>query len=412
MCVFLIFTYLNLNVKTSRLKYIKLSKSNHEVADAHIHVPIFFFYRAYFSFSILMNSEKPNLLEISRPYLTPNEISHLHSLTISEDKKIVYSQRKHQIFNYIFQIVKVLKFPLRVLNTTMIYYQKYYLFNEFNDSSEDFTNLERNLENDPYSIALTCLFLASKNEDCIKKLRDIQVVANKIRDVNLNEDQNYLDLQRKILLTIEYKLLTVLKFNFNNNSLILPSLDTLVIQFAKIKKLNYTESLFCWYIAFDLMSTPINLMLPPHCISLAIIIVVSNLDTSELMTMYNETVDGNQERPKIERNDFNCSELLVNESIIYILDYYVHQYNFSNLKEFLPATNKKSGKEQVFQFMTLKSKFNNIKLINEISCSRQLLESDIYLKLVDYSIGLKGSNRFMLGNKRRRFNKELDAVKK
>lgn len=358
-----------------------------------------------------MSSEKPHLLEISRPYLTPNEISYLHSLTISEDKKVVYSQRKHLIFNYIFQIVKILKFPLRVLNTTMIYYQKYYLFNEFNDSSEDFTDLEKNMENDPYSIALTCLFLASKNEDCIKKLRDIQMVANKIRDVNLNEDQNYLDLQRKVLLTIEYKLLTVLKFNFNNNSLILPSLDTLVIQFAKIKKLNYTQSLFCWYIAFDLMSTPINLMLPPHCISLGILIVVSNLDTSELMTLYDDTADGIKS-VKIERTDFNCSELLVNESIIYILDYYIHQYNFSVLKEFLPAINKKTGKEQIFQFMNLKSKFNNIKLINEISCSRQLLESDNYLKLVDYSVGSKGSNRFMLGNKRRRFNKELDAVKK
>lgn len=365
-----------------------------------------------------MNGEKPSILEISRPYLSPNEISYLHSLTISEDKKILYNQRKHQIFQYVFQIIKILKFPIRVLNTTMIYYQKYYLFNSFEDESEDFTDLEKNLQNDPYTIAITCLFLASKNEDCIKKLRDIQMVANKLRD--LSEDNNYLDLQRKMIMVTEFNLLQILKFNFNNSILNLPSLDTLLVQFAKIKHLDYKTTFFSWLVCSDLMSTPINLMIPPHCIAVAILIVTLNLDTDELPGKFEEMSDlmpdikpeddkkEQKAPPKINTTDFKCPELLVNEAIVYILDYYIHQFNYSVLKDYLPAINEKLGKEQVFQFMNLKSKFNNLKLINEISNSKQLLAKDPYLKIWDYSIGHKGSARFMLSNKRRRFNNELE----
>lgn len=361
------------------------------------------------------NPEKPTVLEISRPFLSPSELSYLHSLTIADDKKILYNQRKHQIFQYLFQIVKVLRFPIRVLNTAMIYYQKYYLFNEFNDLSEDFTDLERNMENDPYSIALTCLFLSSKNEDCIKKLRDIQVVANKLRD--LADDNNYLDLQRKVLLIIEFKLLQILKYNFNNSSLILPSLDNLVIQFAKIKGLSYQETFFTWIMCFDLMSTPINLMLPAHCIALGIIIVATHLDTNELPTNLNDMPvppipehNGSTTRKPIKTTDFKCPELLVNEAIVYILDYYVHQYGFSVLREYLPVMNQTLGKEQIFQFMNLKSKFNHLKLINENSCSKHFLPKDSYLNKWEYSIGVKGSARFMLSNKRRRFNNELNNI--
>lgn len=373
-----------------------------------------------------MNVEKPSVLEISRPYLSPNEISYLHSLTISEDKKIIYNQRKRQIFQYIFQIIKVLKFPIRVLNTTMVYYQKYYLINKFEDESEDFTDLEKNLQKDPYLIAITCLFLASKNEDCIKKLRDIQVVANKLRD--LNEDNNYLDLQRKIIMMTEFNVLQVLKFNFNNNSLNLPSMDTLLIQFAKIKQLDYKTTFFSWLICFDLMSTPVNLMIPPHCIALGILTVAVHLDTLELPTklegmtlptppittpideqrQYQQQEKQNPSPPpKLNPSEFKCPELLVNEAIIYILDYYIHQFNYSVLREYLPHINEKLGKEQIFQFMNLKSEFNNLKLINELSNSKQLLAKDPYLNVWDYSIGYKGSARFMLSNKRRRFNNEL-----
>ena len=114
----------------------------------------------------------------------------------------------------------------------------------------------------------------------------------------------------------------------------------------------------------------------------------------------------------IDCDELNCPEVLVNEAILYILDYYIHQYQFSILNAYLPVTDPESGKEQVYKFMDLKSRFNDVKIMDESSCSTQLNETDDYLSKWDYSIGAKGSSRFMLSNKRRRFNPELIEHKK
>lgn len=352
--------------------------------------------------------DKPTVLMLSRPYISPKELTYLHSKTIEETQKLVFNERKRLVFNQMFQIIKTLKFPLRVLNTTMIYYQKFYLFNKFLNELEDYSNLEKNLEHNPFTISLACLFLASKNEDCIKKLRDIQIVANKLRDKQLIEDPNFLDLQRKVILLNEFKLLQIIKFNFNNQ--ILFSIDILVLQFSKKLGLDYKYTMFAWLVCFDLMITPLNLMLPPHCIALAAIIVTLNFAPDDLIVSHN-TGDVSNSKPetvldKLNCRDFNCPELLVNEGIIYILDFYVHQYKVSMLTDYLPPLST-SGKEQTLKFMNIKSQFNNLKTIKEFSVNQRLLQQDESLDLWDYSIALKGSARFV--NKRKRFNIELPS---
>jgi len=57
----------------------------------------------------------PTIVQVSRPYFTSSELKYLHAFTIPEQKKLTYNQRKHQIYQYVFQIIKILKFPLRVL---------------------------------------------------------------------------------------------------------------------------------------------------------------------------------------------------------------------------------------------------------------------------------------------------------
>lgn len=357
-------------------------------------------------------SSRPSILQVSRPFFTSVELSYLHSFSIPESKKLFYNQRKHQIFQYIFQIIKVLKFPLRVLSTTMNYYQRWYLFNIFDENSD-----HNDLESDSFTIALACLFLASKNEDCIKKLKDIQAVGNKLKNETLANQQSFIESQRKAILNIEFKLLQIIKFDFINGSTI-PSIDQLVVQFSKKLNIDYKNSMYSWLISFDLMSTPLCLMIPPHCIALAIIIVTLNIKPKEIMTKYKKDETDipasklNEILEKIDSfEDFKCPELLVNEAIIYILDYYVHQMNFSILNEYMPAIDFNTGKEQIFKFMELKSRFNDLKILNQKSClSESLLKQDEYLKIWDYSVGSKGSSRFMLSNKRRRFNSERDKL--
>lgn len=359
----------------------------------------------------------PSVLQLSRPFFAPVELSYLHSLTIPDQKKLVYNQRKHQIFQFLFHIVRQLKFPLRVLSTAMNYFQRFYLFNKFQEMN-DFD--KEDLENDPFTVALTALFLASKNEDCIKKLREIQGVANKLREIDETRKMPYndgvvafVDAQRKAVMAIEYQLLQTIKFDFINGSGI-PSLEQLVVIICKQLDIDYKFTFHCWLISFDIMSTPACLMIPPHCMAMAIVIVTLNLRPTELITKFTSPDHDPEYLSRILElldchREFRCPEPVVNEAIIYILDYYVHQMNFSILNEFMPPIDAETGKEQIFKFMNLKSKFNDLKVLAERSCTPALLSQDEYLQVWDYNTAQKGSVRFMLGNKRRRFEQESRA---
>lgn len=382
--------------------------------------------------SVTNSTIKPSILQISRPYFTTSEISYLHSQTIPEHKKLNYNQKKHQIFHFLLQLVKGFKFPLRVLATAMNYYQRYYLFNKFEDLNEgdvlssimykSNVAIIQELEKDCYIVAIGCLFLASKNEDCIKKLRDVQIMANKLRDIedesksnsNPQPGQGVLENQRKAIMAIEFKLLQIIKFDFNNGC---PqeSLDQLVAQFSKQLQLDYKASLFAWLVSFDLISTPVYLMIPPHCIALAIIIITLNIKPNDIKSKYQQLhendVNYSEILDRIDNEDFKCPELLVNEGILYILDYYVHQMKFSILNSYLPPIDADTGKEQIFKFMELKSRFNDLQCIQEKSITKNLLNQDDYLNNWNYSLGVKGSARFMTGNKRRRFDIEVEIKK-
>ncbi|GEQ69282.1 hypothetical protein JCM33374_g2953 [Metschnikowia sp. JCM 33374] len=368
-------------------------------------------------------AEKPTILQVSRPFLSHPELSYLHASTIPDNKKVAYNQRKHQMYQFLFQVVKAMKFPLRVLSLAMNYYQRYYLFNSFEEQAD--MNPENDplveLEKDPYMVAYTCLFLATKNEDCIKKLRDIQAVANKIRDIdgesrsyyrNLNNSANTVsEIQRKIIMSLEFKLLQVLKFDFLSGAANVPSVDSLVVMFAKQLDMDYKLTLFAWLVSFDIMSTPLSLVIPPHCIALAVVIVTLNLKPVDLLSKYGDVGDLEKIGSILENidcmRDFRCPEALVNEGIVYILDYYVHQMNFSILNDYLPPVNAETGKEQIFKFMDLKSRFNDLTILSEKSVSTNgLLKQDNYLRKWDYKVGSKGAARFMIGNKRRRFDHE------
>lgn len=368
----------------------------------------------------------PTILQVSRPFFTFAELSYLHGITIPENRKLAYNQRKHQVFQFLFQVIRIMKFPLRTLSTAMRYYQRYYLFNMFEEPKDQNPDNDPivEFEKDPYMVAYTCLFLATKHEDCIKKLKDIQTVTNRLRDVD-QESRNFgktpsaislAEVQRKVIMSLEFKLLQVLKFDFLNGTSSIPSIDTLVVIFAKQLGLDYNFSLFGWLVSFDILSTPLPLVVPPHCIALAIVIITLNLKPSDIMAKYGDKTEDNDFSDILDNldcmADFKCPEALVNEAIVYILDYYVHQMNFLILNEYMPATNLESGKEQIFKFMELKSRFNDLKVLSEQSVSTQgLLKQDNYLRKWDYTVGSKGAARFMISNKRRRFDAEYSILR-
>lgn len=370
----------------------------------------------------------PTIVQVSRPFMTHAELSHLHTLTIASNKKTTYNQQKHQIFQFLFKVSKSIKLPLRVLSLAMNYYQRYYLYYVFEDHGNNPTNDPLvEAENDSFLVATTCLFLASKNEDCIKKLKDVQAVCNRIRDLD-GESRNFLkggvsssiplaDFQRKVIMNLEFKLLQVIKFDFTSGAGNVPSVDQLVVIFAKQLKLSYKLTFFAWLISFDIMSTPLLLTLPPHCIALAILIVTLNLQPTDIEAKYadefSESAAIGATLDSIDSmKDFRCPETLVNEGIVYVLDYYIHQMNFLVLNEYMPPVNAEIGKAQIFKFMDLKSKFNDLSILSEQSVSTNaLLKQDKYLRKWDTGVCVKGAARFIIGNKRRRFDAEYAILR-
>ncbi|KAI5954729.1 CTK2 [Candida theae] len=365
-----------------------------------------------------------SVTQVSRPFFTLQELSYLHSQTIPSTLKLQYASTKQQIYQFLNQAVKILKFPIRVLATTMNYYQRFYLFNQF-----DIAKSPMQIENSPYTVAITCLFLASKVEDCIKKLKDVQQVCNKLREINENTlvETNgvgvpFIDLQRKQILSTEFKLLQITKFDFNlgNNPSFAINVDDLLIQFCKNLGLNYKISMLCWLINYDIIQTPLSLVVPPHCIALAIIIISLSLNPKDMNLQHHE-IDEDEDAEvgmikkilsELDCNEFQCPETLVNEAILYILDYYTHQYDHSILQDFLPPIDQVTGKNQIFKFLELKQKFNNVEILNEKSCNFKLNEKDEYLANWDYGVATKGSVRFMLSNKRSRFANEQETKDK
>ena len=378
--------------------------------------------------SIKQDKVIPSILQVSRPFFTLAELSHLHAATIPDVKKLAYNQRKHQMYQFLFQVVRILKFPLRVLGTSMNYYQRYYLYNSFEEPKDQNPDNDpvTKFEKDPYMVAYTCIFLATKNEDCIKKLKDIQTVANRLRDID-QESRNYspscnsalptlFEVQRKVIMSLEFKLLQVLKFDFIGGAANIPSVDQLVVIFSKQLNLDYKLTFFSWLVSFDIMSTPLSLVIPPHCIALAIVIVTLNFKPRDIKVEEGGEITPTKTGEILENldcmGDFHCPETLVNEGIVYILDYYVHQMNFLILNEYMPAINPETGKEQLFKFMDLKSRFNDLKVLSEQSVSIvPMLKQDNYLRKWDYAVSSKGSSRFMTSNKRRRFDSEYNILR-
>lgn len=391
----------------------------------------------------LLMTDTPTITQVSRPFFSHDEIEYLYSLTIPENLTLAYLQKKHQCFAFAFHIVRSLKFPLRVLSTAMNYFHRYYLFNRFVDPARLPPEDAGLVETDPLLVTVTCLFLASKNEDCIKKLRDVQITASKAAGWDLRPDYSlaiilvtsssttsstssasnttntpvpFLERQRRTIMSLEFKLLQNLKFDFLNGCSVLnvASLDILVVQFAKQLHIPYRLTLFAWVMAFDLLATPLPLIVPPHCIAVAILVVALNLKPNDIATK--RAPDPRNDGHSLEQilNSLDCHamfrapEPLVNEAIIHILDYYIHEMQKSVLTDFIPNVDSDLGKEQVFKFMDLKLRFNDLARASQ-SVAALTLHNDHYLKLWDYLLASKGCARFMLSSRRQRFNKELHA---
>ncbi|KAH3679927.1 hypothetical protein WICMUC_000670 [Wickerhamomyces mucosus] len=300
-------------------------------------------------------------IQLARPFLTRNQIIHAHSKNV--ENQVAFDQRRSQVFSFLMKASSSLKFPARVLETSMYYYQRYYILNRFDIN----TYLD---------VAVTCLFVASKNEDTIKKLRDILALTNQLRSQTLSSEQS--EIYRKKILNFESKLLETISFDFRNFHS-----EEFLIKFNKVLHKSKSDSYLSWLILFDSYQTEISLKLPPHVIALSSIILASKLEDHRASF-------------KVDFKKFGCDEKLVNEGLLDLLSLYINSFNNTNLSV--------THNDYEIRFMRIKVEFDESKpgFIKDIEST--VLNKDEFFNQRDFS---NGERRYMLESQKKRLYSEI-----
>lgn len=304
--------------------------------------------------------------QLSRPFLTRNQIKAAQLRTVTNPT--VFEQKRNQMFNFLMKICNSLKLPTRTLETAMNYYQRYFLYNKFDTAVF-------------YDVGLTALFTACKNEDTIKKSRDLITIANQIRNLTLTPEQA--ESYRKKILVLESKLLETISFDFRNFHI-----EEFLIKISKDLHISKEVTYLSWLISIDSFQTEIALRFTQHSIAIACLIIGSKLKDEQ--QIFND-----DEKFKPER--YATTFQSINEIMIEILDLFISSFNltfFSTNSELCEYQNK---------FLDIRIPLSNEIITQDVKDDDYLNDDDFY-KERDFGII---ERRYMLGNQKKRVYKEL-----
>lgn len=301
-------------------------------------------------------------VQLARPFLTKGQIRFAHTKTI--DNIPLFNQRRNQIFQYLLKICYSFKFPIRILETAMYYYQRYFIYNKFDVSI--------------YSdVGITSLFIASKKEDTIKKLRDILSLFNQLRGVNLSLEQ--FENHRKRILSLEFRLLETISFDFRSFHS-----EEFLIKYNKKMAKSKDDSYMSWLILFDSYQTDLSLKYPPHIIAMSCIIISNKLTDASL-------------KLTTDHVKYKCDERLINECLQDLLSLYVDGFNFTGLS--------KTHNEYHIKFVHIKGEFNDSRPLFLTDVDEESLGRDEFFNERDFS---NGERRYMLENQKKRLYAEVE----
>ncbi|CAO3668758.1 unnamed protein product [Rhizopus stolonifer] len=164
-----------------------------------------------------------------------------------------------------------LGFPQKTISTSQALYHRFYLYYSIKEYS-------------PQDISIACLFVASKIEETIKKLKDIFVAVHSVKhpeSKELDPEQISEDRRRKIL-SYEKLVLETICFNFQ-----LRHPYEYIIKFTKWIKSTHPSvddkqlAKRAYGIAVDSYKTPICIEYPPHTIAVGCIYLATLFMTEQ-----------------------------------------------------------------------------------------------------------------------------------
>lgn len=259
---------------------------------------------------------------LSRPYLTKNQITYTQKKTISDRR--TYNQKKLSILNFLSDLCVKLELPRKTLETSMYFYQRYHLFNNFE------TEL-------CYSLATSCLVLSCKQVETFKKVNEIATLSLQIRNMaKINTET--LESFKKVLYQIELRILEACNFDYriNNNA----HVDEYIVKIGKTLSLDYSVCELAWLIAYDVLKLDVILIVPPPIIALATLKLANQLSDSSSLPLHICDMLG-------------CEEAMVDDIFFHIVNFYINAFDLCDLKYHIPSNITPISIER---FMELKSK--------------------------------------------------------
>ncbi|KAI8646307.1 cyclin-like protein [Parasitella parasitica] len=138
-----------------------------------------------------------------KPYFTKRQLATLFSLKKSGTFAAKENIARHTYCKFIQDVGKKLGFPQKTISTSQALYHRFYLYYSIRDYA-------------PQDISVTCIFVASKIEETLKKLKDIIVAVHSVKypDKKELDPEQISDERRRKIINYEKLLLETLCFDF------------------------------------------------------------------------------------------------------------------------------------------------------------------------------------------------------
>ncbi|QPG77009.1 hypothetical protein FOA43_004404 [Brettanomyces nanus] len=324
-------------------------------------------------------SKSINVIQLAKPFLSSKEISYLIHNTLGDGDRIrSYKQDKRETFQFLIRLVKVLQFPIKVMQNCSYLYQRFYLLT---DNLARYGPLH-------YEVGITALFVSLKMNDFIKKLGLVLQESNTLRGLHLSSSES--DDQRRIVMNMEKTMMECESFDFRNYCI-----EDLLVKFTKLYKVPEKESYVCWSVLNDLYLTQLPLQFPAHSnavIAMRTALLIFN-SVSQTKTNYNIDLHRINMRPD---NDTLVS------GISQLLEYYIDNYAITFLKSSLGEVRMVNElKELVDEILNLKIDFDDrFNSKRSAMVPSTTIRQDMFFQPRNPDIGKYGCIRFVYNKKR------------
>ncbi|KZT11393.1 cyclin-like protein [Laetiporus sulphureus 93-53] len=204
----------------------------------------------------LSSSSSQWLFPVSALQYTPS-----HTTSAIPRERELYDRARG--VEFLFRLGVSLQLPISAMYTAATWFHRFYM----RYSMEDYHRQD---------VAASCVFLATKTEECGRKLRDVAKVfyskVSKIDIAEISDDNKELEMYQQAILATEEVLLEALCFDF-----VVDSPHAELVDLFNTRQESEELEECAWTIANDTTRTPLCILHPPRIIAAACYILAQHI---------------------------------------------------------------------------------------------------------------------------------------